>query len=281
MITTEGTIGERAVMTSPPATMPSDRTAQDAEAVATGDSQADHRGNSGEAVARWSGLLLLFTMITSFIAAGLASSVGDYHVERDDVPDVLKRVADHQGAHVAEIGFDLVSWVATVVVAAVLWLTFVQRERVWALLGAVALAAGGVVLALHDIPNFVLTSVADRFVTASGAEAVALETTGALVLSTASWGLSVGITFFGIGVLSFGVATLRSRLVPTVLGWLGVAAGLLVAVGVWLPRIDVSLNPAFVALAIPVGLWQLGLGLWLVLRGTAGGRRAQGPPTRP
>ena len=117
-----------------------------------------------------------------------------------------------------------------------------------------------------------LTSVADQFVTATDAEAVALETTGSLVLSTASWGLSVGISFLALGVLSYGVATVRSRLVPAMLGWLGIAAGLLIAIGVWLPRIDASLNTAFIVLAIPVALWQLSLGLWLVVRGTTTGQ---------
>lgn len=174
-------------MTSPADATPSDQMVEKKpEARTAGDLAGDDERISEEMLARWSGLLLLLVLVTSFAAAGLASSVGEYHVERDEVPDVLQRVADNQGTHVAEIGFDLVSWVATVVLAAVLYPTFVSRERVWALLGMLGLTAGGIVLAVHDIPNFVLTSVADRFVTATDAEAVVLETTGSFVLSTAS-----------------------------------------------------------------------------------------------
>jgi hypothetical protein len=38
--------------------------------------------------------------------------------------------------------------------------------------------------------------------------------------------------------------------------------------GAWLPRVDENLYPAFALLAIPYMLWQLGLGIWLLLRGT-------------
>lgn len=221
---------------------------------------------SEKQLSRLSGLLLLLILVTSFVAAGLASGVGEYHVAPEQAPDVLQRVAENKGLHVAEIGVDFVSWVLTVALGVVLYLTFRAYSRLLALLGTLGHLAGGLILAMHDIPNFVLTSLADRFVAASGTEAIALQTAGSVVLATASWGLSVGITFLGLGILFYGILTVRSKVVPPILGWLGIIAGALITVGVWFPRYDAALNFVFVILASPVGLWQLSLGLWLILR---------------
>jgi hypothetical protein len=90
---------------------------------------------------------------------------------------------------------------------------------------------------------------------------------------TANWGLSVGVTFLGLGSLAYGVLIILTRAVPRVLGWLG-AVAVLMSVGAWLPRVDENLYPVFALLAIPYMLWQLGLGIWLLLRGT---REAEEP----
>jgi hypothetical protein len=218
-------------------------------------------------IERLSGVLLLLVLVTSIVAAGLASAVGEYNIAPDEVGDTLRRVANKQGLHQAEIAFDLVSYVLTVALAGALYLVFSSRNRLLALLGTLGFASAGVILAVHDIPWFVLPSVAEDFVSASGAEAVALQNTGRVVMLTANWGLSVGVTFLGLGSLAYGVLMVLTRAVPRALGWLG-AVAVLMSAGAWLPRVDENLYPAFALLAIPYMLWQLGLGIWLLLRGT-------------
>ncbi len=85
---------------------------------------------------------------------------------------------------------------------------------------------------------------------------------------TANWGLSVGITFLGLGIFAYGVLMIRSRAVLRALGWLGAVAGVLAFAGTWLPRVDVNLYAVWIALSSPVLLWEIGLGLWLIIRGT-------------
>jgi hypothetical protein len=226
---------------------------------------------SKKSIDRLSGVLLLLILVTSIVAAGLASGVDpvdQYNVPPERVGDVLQRVADNPGLHQAEIGFDLASFILTVALAGVLYFAFSPHDPVMALLGTLGLAAGGVILAVHDIPWFVLPSIAGDFVSASGIEAVALQYTGHVIIFTAMWGLSVGVTFLGLGALAYSVLMVWSKAVPRPLGWLGVVAGLLLSAGVWLPRIDESLYTVFTLLGIPYVLWELGLGVWLLSRGT-------------
>ncbi len=224
---------------------------------------------SKKSIERFNGFLLLIIVVTSVVGAAFASSVGtDYNVPADEVGAVLELVADNQGLHQAEIGFDLASYVILVALSGALYLLFSPHRRLLALLGTLGLAAGGVILAVHDIFWFVFPSVAKDFVSASGSQADVLLEIGRIIMLTANWGLSVGITFMGLGILAYGVLMIRSRAVLRALGWLGAVAGILLFIGTWLPRIDVSLYAVWTALASPLLLWEIGLGLWLLIKGT-------------
>jgi hypothetical protein len=218
---------------------------------------------------RFSGILLLLMLVTSIVGAGFASGVGtDYNVPADEVAEVLQLVADNQGLHQTEIGFDLASWVILVALGGALYVAFSPHNRLLALLGTLGLAAGGIILAIHDIFWFVFPSVAKDFVSASGSQVEVLLETGRIIMLTANWGLSVGITFMGLGIFAYGILMIRSRAVLLALGWLGAVAGVLAFAGTWLPRVDESLYAVWIALSSPVLLWQIGLGLWLLIRGT-------------
>ncbi len=149
-----------------------------------------------------------------------------------------------------------------------LLLVFSSHNRLLALMGTLGFASAGVILAVHDIPWFALPSVAEGFVAASGNEAASLQDTGRVLMLTANWGLSIGVTFLGLGALALGVLIVLTGAVPRALGWLGMVA-VLMSVGAWLPRVDEDLYWAFALLALPYMLWQLGLGVWLIVRGTA------------
>jgi hypothetical protein len=208
-------------------------------------------------------------LVTSILGAIFAIAVGtDYNVPADEVAEVLQLVAGNQGLHQVEIGFDLASYVILVALSGALYLAFSPHNRLLALLGTLGLTAGGIILAVHDIFWFVFPSVAKDFVSASGSQADVLLEVGRIIMLTANWGLSVGITFMGLGILAYGVLMIRSRSVLRALGWLGAVAGILLFTGTWLPRIDVSLYAVWTALASPLLLWEIGLGLWLLIRGT-------------
>ena len=225
--------------------------------------------SSQKGIERFSGILLLLIVVTSVAAVAFASSVGtDYNVPADEVATVLELVADNIGLHQAEIGFDLASYIILVALSGALYLIFSPHHRLLAMLGTLGLATGGMILAVHDIFWFVFPSVAKDFVSASGSQADVLLEIGRTIMLTANWGLSVGITFMGLGILAYGVLMIRSRAVLIALGWLGAISGVLLFTGTWLPRIDVSLYAVWTALASPVLLWEIGLGLWMLKRGT-------------
>lgn len=222
---------------------------------------------SNKRIVRLTGILLIILFLISSIAAGLAGSVGDYNIPPEEIGSLLMLIANHKELHMAEIGFDFFSYIVTVIFATVLFIAFSPHNRLLALLGTVGLISGGVILAVHDIPHFVLPWIAESFVSTNGADAAALQYLGNVILMTAMWGLSIGVTFLGLGFLAYGALFVKSKAVPLIFGWIGVISGILLSSGVWLPRYDESLYSLFVILASPLGLWQLALGIWLIIKG--------------
>jgi len=224
-----------------------------------------HSNRSREKLA---GTLLLLMLVSSLAAVTFASMVGtNYNVEPDGVAEVLRLVASNSVAHQLEIAFDLLSFIFLVAAGVMLHLSFVEHDRVLATLGGVALVVGGTILAVHDVFWFVFPAVATEYISASGIRAEVLVDIGHLTILTANWGLSVGITFMGLGLLMFGLLVVLSKPVPPWLGWIGILAGSLLALGTWLPRIDPDLFGIWTGLSAPVLLWEIGLGFWLLLKG--------------
>lgn len=219
-------------------------------------------------LARISGIFFIILFIISSTAAGLAGSVGDYNISPTDIGSLLKLIADNKALHMAEIGFDFFSYIITTILAIILFITFSSYHRLYALLGTVGIICGAVILAIHDIPHFILPWIAENYIQAKGADAIALEHLGNVTLMTTMWGLSIGVTFLGLGFLSYGVLFIKTKPVPIIFGWVGLLSGIFISAGVWLPRYDESLYSLFVILASPLGLWQLALGVWLIVKGT-------------
>ena len=223
--------------------------------------------DSNKKIVRLSGIFFILLFLISAIAAALAGSVGDYNISPDDMGVLLSLIAQHKTLHLTEIGFDFFSYIITTILAILLFITFSHHHRLFALLGTVGIVCGAVILSVHDIPHFVLPWIAESFISANGADVAALKYLGNVTLMTAMWGLSVGVTFLGLGFLAYGVLFIKSKSVPLIFGWIGVISGILISGGVWLPRYDESLYSLFVILASPLGLWQLSLGLWLIIKG--------------
>lgn len=214
------------------------------------------------------GTFLLLMFVSSIIAVAFAGAVGtDYNVSSNEVPEVMRLVAGNLLMHQMEIAFDLISFILLVALSGVMYLVFAPHGKLAAILGSYFLAAGGVILAVHDAFWFVFPSISVEFVLASGVRAEMLSDMGLALMLTANWTLSIGIAFMGIGILLFGLLMIRSRAVPQWQGWIGVLAGALLLTGTWLPRVDPELYVLWTILSAPVLVWEVSLGVRLLRKG--------------
>ena len=81
-------------------------------------------------------------------------------------------------------------------------------------------------------------------------------------------GLSIGFVFLGIGSAVFSYLWLKSRYIPKWLAWLGIVGSVMLAVfslaTMVFPRVWEVMGMAYM---MPMGLYEVGLGLWLLVKG--------------
>jgi hypothetical protein len=89
---------------------------------------------------------------------------------------------------------------------------------------------------------------------------------GRTLILAEDWGTKIGLAFFALGWLMYGILFVSSGAVPPVLGWWAVVASLLAVVGRWLAL--VSPDVGLVAISfVPIMLFEVVFGVWLLFRG--------------
>ena len=79
--------------------------------------------------------------------------------------------------------------------------------------------------------------------------------------------LPLGASFFAVGSTIFSVLLLRGRMIPVLLGWLGVVASALLVVVLPLQLVGSIGSPITDIAWIPMALFEVPLGLWLIVKG--------------
>ncbi len=224
-------------------------------------------------IARLTGFLFLFVLATSFAGSALSGGALALAISVED-PDeaalTLRKIAKNPGKQRASIVFNLMSQVGVIALAGTLFLTFSPHNLLLALLGTLWRLGEGMILASVEINNLVLLGVAQAFVSADSAEAVALETTGRATRMRAKAGFTIGVIFFALGSLMYGILFVSSRAVPLPLGGLGVVSSALVLSVFWLALARSNLSSRYTYVALTIILYEIALGFWLLLRGSAG-----------
>jgi hypothetical protein len=104
--------------------------------------------------------------------------------------------------------------------------------------------------------------------TAAGADA-SDPALGAYLLKLPSWSMEVGATFFAVGSTLFAYLLLRGRMVPGALAWLGVLASILAVVVLPLQLVGILGGPITDAMWLPLLVFEVWLGLRLIIKGAA------------
>lgn len=219
-------------------------------------------------IVRLTGILFLFVLATS--AASGALAVVKPTAAPDEVAITLRNVAKDRGKQRTSILFDLASHVGIIALAGALYLAFSPHNRSLALLGTLWRVAEGVILAFSEINNLVFLGVAQAFVSANGAEAVALETTARAIRMMENWGFTIGLIFFALAALAYSALFVSTKAVPLALGWLGVVASVLAVAGTWLGLARPDLSSVSMIGFLAMILYEIALGVWLLVRGAAG-----------
>jgi hypothetical protein len=125
------------------------------------------------------GFLYLFILLTSV----LSKFMGGDPLDPENVSNSLGAVAEGNKRFRISAVLDLISHASIFALVGGLYLAYSPYDRSLALLGSLWRIVEGVILTFNEGSNVVLLAVAQKFVSATGTETVALETVGLVAIS--------------------------------------------------------------------------------------------------
>ena len=210
--------------------------------------------------ARLAGLTFLL-----YFVVGLCSHVLSNQVSAGDGTAArLANIAQHATLMRVAAMLLLLEFFGELVLAVTLFALTRDQDRDLALLAVGCRLTEGVIAALAAGSRLDLLAVAIASRTATGADAAAAQALGASLMNGTAGPAAL---CFSVGNLIFASLFLRARSIPVWLAWLGVVASILGLLEFSLEMLGFLHGPATIVPWIPMALFEVILGLWLLIKG--------------
>jgi hypothetical protein len=217
-----------------------------------------------QAWARLTGLMLLLTNGTAIYATWVRATF----IAADNPARTAANMAAGPGFVRIGLVFDLVTTAGTIALVVGLYLVLKPVGRGLALLAFCWRLIENSVLAALTFASFAALTLLEGGAYARALDPAQVDELIYALLKVQTWGFQFGFLFLGLGQAAFSLLWWRSRYIPRWLAGLGIFASSLMAVAAlgiiaW-PRLYTLVTMAYMA---PMGLYEIGLGFWLLLRG--------------
>jgi len=128
---------------------------------------------------------------------------------------------------------------------------------------------GAVAAVVAPLETLALLSVATAGTAVTGADTAATNALGTLLLKMGNSTGLIAANCFAVGSMLYSYLFLRARSIPVPLAWLGVLASVLLVVALPLQLAGFIQGPVTSFLWLPMLLFEVPLGLWLLIKGVA------------
>lgn len=185
----------------------------------------------------------------------------------------LATVSQHVGDLRITILLGFVSVFCAMVLAVTLYAITRDEDQELAMLGMVFRVGEGLIsgIPLSTLGLIWLTTTND----ANAPDAAGAATLASLLFKLDGWGTLTAATLFAVGSTLFAYLLLRGRMIPSALAWLGVIGSLLIVIELPLELAGFVHGPLTQLVWIPVALFELTLGPWLIIKGVRPPRARQ------
>jgi hypothetical protein len=186
---------------------------------------------------------------------------------RDDAAATAANILAHEGLFRLGIVVDVAVYLSSLVLAWAFFRLLAPFDRIGALLGVwlrlveVALC---MVAATFSAIAVGLLGGAPQLAAFEPAQLNALVR---IALTAHGQALTLGFVFLGFGSTVFATLLWRSRYVPRALAGLGIVASLILALFPLLSLAAPGLRPYFMIVTSPMFFYEVGLGLWFLIKG--------------
>ena len=216
--------------------------------------------------ARLAGFMFLFyiaTGITSMVLFRQATSGAEGSAA------TLASLAQHATTVRLTAVLTLLTFFDAVVLAVALYALTRDQDPDLAVLALCFRVSEGVIGAVSTVRTLGLLSVATASAAAAAPDAAAAHALGALLLQQDGSGTLIAATCFAVGSTLYSYLFLRARSIPVPLARLGVLASVLLVVALTLQLAGFLRGPVTYYVWIPMAVFEVTLGLWLLIKGVA------------
>lgn len=140
-----------------------------------------------------------------------------------------------------------------------------EQDRFLAMVAMTCRVGEGVIGGIYIPTSLGLLSLATAAVNAP--DTATVHALGSFLLAARVWNSIIAATFFAVGSTLYAWLLLRGRMVPVALASLGVLASTLLLVGLPLQLVGVLPGSVAPLLYLPMALFEVPLGLWLLFKG--------------
>jgi hypothetical protein len=162
---------------------------------------------------------------------------------------------------------DLITYILVMVLTWALYVLLRPVNRNLALLGAFFRLSELAVLCIATVNSLVVLRLLSGAAFLQAFEPRQLHSFVTLVINAQGAGMSVGFVLLGLGSAIFAWLLLRSGYIPRWLALLGIFGALLLALGTLAIIIFPALGPVGMAYMMPMGIYEVVLGFWLLIKG--------------
>ena len=214
--------------------------------------------------ARWAGFLLVATNGTAIVAFVVRSNL----MAARDPMQTAANISGAEGLFRLGLAFDLLTVAGLIPLMAGLYIALKPIGRNLAMLGMLWRLVECVVLALLTVASFTALALLGGGAFMRGLDPGAAADLAFTLVRVHGAGFQIAFLFLGLGQLAFSLLWWRSGYVPRWLAGLGILASAVMAamalgIILWPPLYRMT----GMAYMMPMGLYELGLGLWLMVRG--------------
>jgi hypothetical protein len=156
----------------------------------------------------------------------------------------------------------IASHLGILAITGMLFISFSKFNRLLALVGSVFRLGEALAMIYGEITVLKLIDIAKEFALA-GSNKVSLRILGDQILQKKNIGVDLGLLLLSLGAIAYCVLFIQNGAVPSMFGWLGLAAGVISAVGILIKFVS-----GFSALAV-IGMvlmmvFEVSFGGWLL-----------------
>lgn len=209
------------------------------------------------------GAMFFIVAVTSILSMALLSlTVGSGNISNN-----LMNISNKAMQVRLSLFIDLITSVGIVVLATLLYVNLEKQNRNIALVALGWWIAEATILAVSKMSAYSLITLSLEYVKAGAPDSSYFQTLGILFKDADRLGYTIHLLFFSIGGILFYSLFYKSKSIPRVFSVWGITAVSLSLIGTLLTLFDLDLGMIMYVMFAPNALFELVIGIWLMVKG--------------